>query len=69
MMNEGVAQGTTSPPARLDVAKWVHNAMLEMKGKGNIIQNTWKMHEYELFVVNTREQDVGRNNDGAEGAL
>jgi hypothetical protein len=37
MMNEGVAQGTTSPPARLDVAKWVHNAMLEMKGKGNII--------------------------------
>jgi hypothetical protein len=27
------------------------------------------MHEYELFVDNTREQDVGRNNDGAEGAL
>jgi hypothetical protein len=69
MMNEGVAQGTTSPPARLDVAKWVHNAMLEMKGEGNIIRNAWKMHEYELFVDNTREQDVGRNNDGAEGAL
>jgi hypothetical protein len=43
--------------------------MLEMKGEGNIIRNAWKMHEYELFVDNTREQDVGRNNDGAEGAL
>ena len=26
-------------------------------------------HGYEWFVDNTREQDVGRNEDGAEGAL
>jgi hypothetical protein len=70
MINEGVVHGTTSPPARLDVAKWVHNAMLEMKGEGKIIRNTWKRHDYEWFVDNdTREQGVGTNNDGAEGAL
>jgi hypothetical protein len=71
MINEGVVHGTTSPPApaRLDVAKWVHNAMLEMKGEGKIIRNAWNRHAYEWFVDNTREQDVGRNNDGAEGAL
>ena len=63
---------TTSPPARLDVAKWVHNAMLEMKGEGKIIRNAWRRHDYEWFVDNdTREQDVvGTNNDdGAEGAI
>jgi hypothetical protein len=69
MTNEGVIHGTTSPPARLDVPKWVHNAMLEMKGEGKIIQNAWKRHGYEWFVDNTREQDVGRNDDGAKGAL
>ena len=69
MMNKGVDQGTTSPPVRLDVVKWVHNAMLEMKGEGNIIRNAWKRHDYEWFVDNTREQDVGTNDDGAEGAL
>jgi hypothetical protein len=70
MTNEGVVHGTTSPPVRLDVAKWVHNAMLEMKGEGKIIRNAWKRHDYEWFVDNdTREQDVDTNNDGAEGAL
>jgi hypothetical protein len=59
MMNKGVDQGTTSPPVRLDVVKWVHNAMLEMKGEGNIIRNAWKRHDNEWFVDNTREQDVG----------
>ena len=33
LINEGIIHGTMSPPARLDVAKWVHNAMLEMKGE------------------------------------
>ena len=59
MMNEGVDQGTMSPPVRLDVVKWVHNAMLEMKGEGNIIWNAWKRHDNEWLVDNTREQDVG----------
>jgi hypothetical protein len=68
MINEGVVHGTTSPPARLDVAKWVHNAMLEMKGEGKIIRNAWKRYDYEWFIDNdTREQDVGTNNNGAKG--
>jgi hypothetical protein len=40
-----------------------------MKGEGNIIRNAWKRHDYECFVDNTREPDVGRSDDGAEGAL
>ena len=39
IINEGVVHGTTSPPSRLDVAKWVHATMLEMKGGGQIIWN------------------------------
>ena len=27
--------------------------MLEMKGRGNIIRNAWKGHDYEWFVDNT----------------
>jgi len=69
MINEGVIHGTTSPPVRLDVAKWVHNAMLEMKGECQIIRNAWNRHGYEWFIDNAREQDVGRNDDGAEGAI
>jgi hypothetical protein len=34
MINEGIVHGTTSPTSRLDVAKWVHAAMLEMKRGG-----------------------------------
>jgi hypothetical protein len=68
MTNEGVVHGTTSPPARLDVAKWVHAAMLEMKGRGAIIRNAWKRHDYEWFLddENLREQNVGTRDDGVE---
>ncbi len=69
MINKGVVHGTTSPPMRLDVAKWVNATMLEMKGEGKIIWTTWKRHGYEWFVDDTGEQDVGSNEDGAEGAL
>jgi hypothetical protein len=77
MTNEGVVHGTTSPPARLDVAKWVQNAMLEMKGRGDIIRNAWKRHDYEWFVDNTTSATATAmatetamvNDDGAEGAL
>ena len=73
MTNEGVVHGTTSPPARLDVAKWVHNAMLEMKERGDIIRNAWKRHDYEWFLddENSREQNVGTHEDdaGVEGAI
>jgi len=69
MINEGVIHDTTSLPVRLDVAKWVHNAMLEMKGECQIIRNAWNRHGYEWFIDKAREQDVGRNDDGAEGAI
>ena len=85
MTNEGVVHGTTSPPARLDVAKWVHAAMLEMKGRGDIIRNAWKRHDYEWFVNNTTSatamvtetatamatatETAMVNDDGAEGAI
>ncbi len=69
MINNGIIHGTTSPPTRLDVAKWVNAAMLEMKGEGQNIRNAWKRHGYEWFVDNAGEQDAGGNDDGAEGAL
>jgi hypothetical protein len=76
MTNEGVVHGTTSPPARLDVAKWVHAAMLEMKGRGDIIQNAWKRHDYEWFADNTSATATATatatetvDDDGAEGAI
>ena len=69
MINKGVIHGTTSPPSRLDLAKWVHTALLEMKGEGEIIWNAWKRHGYEWFLNDTGEQDVGVNDNGAEGAL
>jgi hypothetical protein len=69
MINEGVVHGTMSPPSRLDVAKWVHTTMLDMKGEGEIIQNAWKRHGYEWFVNNAGEQDVGGNGDRLEQAL
>jgi hypothetical protein len=70
MIAEGVIHGTTSPPTRVDVAKWVDVAMLEMKGERQIICNAWKRHGYEWFIDDASvEQDAGGNNDGAEGAL
>jgi len=53
MTNEGVVHDTTSLPSRLDVAKWVHAAMLEMKGRGDLIGKGWKRHDYEWLVDNT----------------
>ncbi len=70
MIAEGIVHGTTSPPTRLDVAKWVDAAMLEMKGEGQIIYNAWKRHGNEWFIDDAPvEQDAGGNEDGAEGAL
>ena len=63
MIAEGIVHGTTSPPTRLDVGKWVDVTMLEMKGEGQIICNAWKRHRYEWFVNNTPvEQDVVNRN-------
>jgi hypothetical protein len=47
--------------------------MLEMKGRGDIIRNAWKRHDYEWFVDNTTSATATAtarvNDDGAEGAL
>ena len=71
MIAEGVVHGTTSPPTRLDVAKWVDAAMLEMKGEGQIIRNAWKRHGFEWFINGAPVEQVAVVNeeDGAEGAL
>ena len=70
MITKGIIHGTTSPPKRLDVAKWVDTAMLEMKGEGQIICNAWKRHGYEWFINDGPvEQDAGGNDDGAKGVL
>ncbi len=70
MIAKGVIHGATSQSTRLDVAKWVAAAMLEMKGEGQFIRNAWKRHGYEWFIDDGPvEQDVGGNDDGAEGAL
>jgi hypothetical protein len=75
MIAEGVVHGTTSPPTRLDVAKWVDAAMLEMKGEGEIIRNAWKRHDFEWFldepIVDAPVEQVVAVNaeDGAEGAV
>ena len=44
MIVEGVIHSTMSPPSRVDVAKWVNAAMMDMKGEGEIIRNLWKRH-------------------------
>ncbi len=70
MIVKGVIHGTTSLPTRLDVAKCVNVAMLEMKGEGQIIRNMWKRHGYEWFIDDAPvEQDAGGNDNGAMGVL
>jgi hypothetical protein len=50
--------------------------MLEMKGRGDIIRNAWKRHDYEWFdnttsatATATATATVTVNDDGAEVAL
>jgi hypothetical protein len=56
VMSKGITHGTTSQLVRLDVAKWVDNAMGEMRREVEIVQNAWKKTGYEWFV----------NEDGGE---
>jgi hypothetical protein len=41
MIAEGVIHGTTSPPSRRDVVRWVNQAMAEMKNKVGTTRNAW----------------------------
>ena len=46
--------------------------MLEMMGRGDIIRNAWKRHDYEWFVATATAMATATatvNDDGAEGAL
>ena len=71
MMAEGQTLRAAADELRVSAAnlsKWVHNAMLEMKERGDIIRNAWKRHDYEWFLddENSREQNVGTHDDGVE---
>jgi hypothetical protein len=50
MIAKSIIHGTISAPTRLDVAKWVNNAMAEMKSKSGIVRNAWKKIALEWFV-------------------
>ena len=63
MMAEDIVHGTTTPPTRLDAAKWVKSTMGEMKGGGKIVRNAWRKTGFEWFV----DEDVDM--DGEEGRV
>ena len=47
---KGIVHSTSSPPSKVDVAKWVNTTMAEIKGEGKTIRNVWKRHGYEWFL-------------------
>ncbi len=65
MTNEGIVHGTTSPPARLDVAKWVQNGMLEMKGRRSVnkIANLIKFVFSIKFSITLKKSIANRLDD------
>jgi hypothetical protein len=52
MISKGVIHGTMSTPTRLNVAKWVDQAMKEMKRERTIVRNVWLKTKYEWFDKN-----------------
>jgi hypothetical protein len=52
MISEGIANGTTSTPTRLNVATWVDQAMADMSAKHGIVRNAWLKSGYEWFDKN-----------------
>ncbi len=56
MIAKGVIHGTTSPPSRRDVVRWVNRAMAEMKNKVGIIRNAWLKTGYEWFPKEAGEE-------------
>jgi hypothetical protein len=56
IMSEGIVHGTKSQSVMLDVAKWVNNAMGEMRREIKFVKNARKKTGYKWFV----------NEDGGE---
>jgi hypothetical protein len=52
MISEGITNGTTSTPTRLNVASWVDQAMGDMSAKRGIVRNAWLKLGYEWFDKN-----------------
>jgi DDE superfamily endonuclease len=54
MVQEGLANGTTSPPSRQDVSRWTVVAMETLTV--GIIRNAWRHGEYSWFVPAEQQQ-------------
>jgi len=52
MISEGMANGTTSTPTRLNVATWVDQVMADMSAKRGIVRNACLKSGYEWFDKN-----------------
>jgi hypothetical protein len=50
MIPKCIIHGMTRELTRLDVAKWVDNAMEEMQSDPGLMQNTWMKIGFEWFV-------------------
>ena len=49
MVTEGLVDGTTKAPTRLDVAGWVDTVMAQMSNEPTIVKNAWMKTGYEWF--------------------
>jgi hypothetical protein len=49
MVSEGLIDGTTKSPTRLQVAGWVDTVMTQMTMEATIIKNAWLKTGYEWF--------------------
>ena len=54
MISEGIANGTTSTPTRLNVATWVDEAMADMSAMRGIVRNAWLKSGYATGLIKTR---------------
>ena len=52
MISKGITNGTTSTPARLNIATWVDQARADMSAKRGIVRNAWLKSGYEWFDTN-----------------
>jgi DDE superfamily endonuclease len=55
MLEEGLSNGTTSPPSREDVSRWTVAAMDTLTE--GIIQNAWRHGEYSWFIEQQEQQE------------
>jgi hypothetical protein len=68
MIKKGIKEGTTSSPARHDVAVWVDKAMAQMKEEQRIIKNAWLKTGFAWFNEEEGEGVLGVL-EGVEGIV